>query len=456
MRKKINIAGIITYAILAVLAIVLYRERAAFLDISFHLFYIIKDGDFAIQNHRFVAGFTQLFPLLASKAGLGLESIMKLYSLSFVVLNAAIFFILSGLLKSWKFGLAVILLNTLMVTHTFYWIQSELQQGLPVLILTFGLLHYYAAKGRSSLGIKGLFFILLITLVFAHPLVVFPFIFLSIFFVLYDRKSMRLYGLYAGVFIVLYFLKSIFFKTAYDSSSMGNLRNFISYFPNYFTLPSNKHFIHDVVNDYYFLVLGFLLVVWEYLRKKQYLKLVLVAASFLGYLLIVNVSFPDGAERFYMENLYLPLSIFVIFPLVFDVAPRFNRKQIIRALLLVLIIRIADIYHTHRFYTNRVDYLNELIDEVSKEEHKKVLIPQTDKMKSKLLMSWATPYEVWLLSTIRTGHTTSIMVTDSDNNLDWMLHHNKKFVTRWGLFKYDDLPSKYFVLQDTSFYVIRR
>ena len=71
-------------------------------------------------------------------------------------------------------------------------------------------------------------------------------------------------------------------------------------------------------------------------------------------------------------------------------------------------------------------------------------------------MSWATPYEVWLLSTIRTGHTTSIMVTDSDNNLDWMLHHNKKFVTRWGLFKYDDLPSKYFVLQDTSFYVIRR
>ncbi|MCB0659781.1 MAG: hypothetical protein KDC04_02535, partial [Saprospiraceae bacterium] len=122
MNKKISFLGLGTYTVLLILSIVFFKERAAFVDIAFHIFYIIKDNDFAIQNHRFIAFFTQLFPLFSSKMGLSLSNIMKLYSSSFIVLNVIIFAFLSYILRIWKFALILILMNTIIVSHTFYWI----------------------------------------------------------------------------------------------------------------------------------------------------------------------------------------------------------------------------------------------------------------------------------------------------------------------------------------------
>lgn len=59
MQQAIYRIGSLTYIVLGILALVFYLERTAFLDISFHLFYILKDGDFAIQNNRFAAALTQ-------------------------------------------------------------------------------------------------------------------------------------------------------------------------------------------------------------------------------------------------------------------------------------------------------------------------------------------------------------------------------------------------------------
>ena len=119
--------GVCAYAILITFSILFFVERVGFMDLSFHLFCIIKDGDFAIQNNRFVAFFTQLFPLLSSKAGFGLTVVMKLYSASFIILNFTCFIILAFVLKSWRYGVIMVLLNVLMDTHTFFWAQSELQ-----------------------------------------------------------------------------------------------------------------------------------------------------------------------------------------------------------------------------------------------------------------------------------------------------------------------------------------
>ena len=118
--------GTCTYSVLLVFSVLFCVERIGFMDLSFHLFSIIKDGEFAIQNNRFVAFFIQLFPLLSSKVGLSLSGVMKLYSPSVIILNFTCFIILAFVLKSWRYGVIMVLLNVLIVTHTFFWAQSEL------------------------------------------------------------------------------------------------------------------------------------------------------------------------------------------------------------------------------------------------------------------------------------------------------------------------------------------
>jgi len=68
-----------------------------------------------------------------------------------------------------------------------------------------------------------------------------------------------------------------------------------------------------------------------------------------------------------------------------------------------------------------------------------------------LKMTWATPYEFWLISTIETGTTSSIITQEKADELTWTKKKkfSKKIVLRWASFDYQDLNSQYFVLRDT-------
>ena len=70
MNKYINIRfliGAISYAFLLILAYVYYKERTLWGDIPYHVFHILKDDNFAIQNNRFGAVLTQWIPLVLGR-----------------------------------------------------------------------------------------------------------------------------------------------------------------------------------------------------------------------------------------------------------------------------------------------------------------------------------------------------------------------------------------------------
>ena len=451
--------GTCTYAVLLVFSVLFFVERVGFMDLSFHLFSIIKDGEFAIQNNRFVAFFTQLFPLLSSKAGLSLSVVMKLYSASFIILNFTCFIILAFVLKSWRYGVIMVLLNVLMVTHTFFWAQSELQQGLPILIIYFGLIEYYLKLEERDIKyyvLQGFMQVLLLVLVFAHPVIFIPAVFLYVFYMYRDSINRKYYGMNMGVFIALLGIKTIFFSTAYDTQAGGSALNLLTFFPNYFTHQSNYNFVRYVINDYYFLIIGAIAIGLFYMRSKRWFELLLSGGFFIAYLLLVNLSYPGGEHQFYLENLYLPLTIFVAFPLVYDLMPKLKMSYAAYALILVVTIRLADIYYTHNFYEERVDYLYGLIDEVQAGDNTKVLLKEREADKEALMMTWAVPYEVWVLSTYRDQQSSSIILTENVNEKSYIQQYSTKFSATWGDFEYNSLPEPYFVFKDYSNYVIRQ
>lgn len=455
MNKVVFRIGLLTYLVLGILAYVFYLERTAFLDIAFHLFYIIKDGFYAIQNNRFGAVFTQTFPLLGSKVKLDLNSIMKLYSLGFVIYYAGIFTLCIKVFKSYKYALSVLLLSILMVTDTFYWIQSELPQGLAFLLLYFSFWTYFQKNGKfSKWWVQGLNLVFIIFIVFFHPLIVFPFGFIIAFQFISNPAYRKGLFIISVLFFSVLVIKTLFFKTEYDSTSMSGLKNFITLFPNYLNLQSNKNLVEYAVKDYYLLFILWLVCCIYYLKIREYLKLALLLAFFTGYIAMVNISYPNDIPQFYIENLYLPISIFVIIPFVFDLSKTLNKTKLSTLLVVIVLFRLVHIAYAHKPYSDRVSYLESYLLKTDTLPQKKLLLNAKPFPLDTLMMTWGSPYEFWLLSTIKDNESRSIIISEDPKSLSWINDYNTRFLTTWGAFEYDELPAQYFIFKDSSYYKI--
>ena len=99
IEKQTSLIGNIAFLVLAIMAIVFWRERTIMLDASFQSFDVINKGKLAIQVQRFGAAFVQMFPLLTSKLGLPLKAILISYSLSFIIFHYLMFLICNYILK---------------------------------------------------------------------------------------------------------------------------------------------------------------------------------------------------------------------------------------------------------------------------------------------------------------------------------------------------------------------
>jgi len=456
MLKSTLLIGGATYAVLGILAIVFYKERMAFLDSSFILFSILKEGNFAIQVNRFGACLTQIFPLAGSKLGLSLNNIMKVYSLGFIVYYFSLFYVCVGVFKKYRFGLCLLLFNVLMVAHTFYWVMNEFIQGIALMIVFFAFL---SRMDETNLKDKSWCFLVkilsLLTLAFIHPLLIIPFAFATVYFYYFrhiERKSLINSSI---IFLVFVVTKNIFFRSAYDSSAMGGLKNFLSLFPNYFSIESNKMFLTYLIYDYYLLIPLLGIIIYYFVKQKLKYPLYFIPASFIGYLFLINVSFKDGPDQFYIESLYLPLSLFLIIPFVFEIIPKLKLNQAIVGLSFTCLIRVLHIYGSHQPYSNRVSYLNSILDKTANNPNKKMILATKNMAMDTLMMSWGSPYEFWLLSTINTGESRSILIIETPSKYNWALGQKDEFITDWGLFKYDQLPNKYFNFRDTSQYQIK-
>ena len=453
-RKVLLLWGLVAFGALLLLSIIWYRERVVFLDIAYHLFFILKDRSFAIQNGRFGTAFTQLFPLSGAALGLSIHAVAKLYSAAFIVLPAVVFGLLLGPLKNQRMALAYLLFVVGMLTHTFFWTQSELPQTLAFLALFAGILEQQLNRENHSVFFLPVAQVLLITICFSNPLSPIAFFYLLFFFVLrYPQKRKMLIAV-GSSFLLVWIVKSIFFSYPYDRQAMSGLKNFITLFPNYFNLRSNRNFLYYFLHDYY--VVGLLLVVLVvfYVRRQAWLQLALLLGFFVGYTALVNISNPSGANQFYIENQYLLLGFFTALPAAYDLLKHLRRplyqQVVLGAIVLCCIGRIVLV---HPFYRQRLRWNEDLLAQVATLPNKKIILPAEAAPLDTLLMTWGSSYEFWLLSTLNGGPAHSIIIEEKAGEFDPTLDRNKAFISKWGSFEYTELKEPYFPFTDTSYYV---
>ena len=455
--KQIVILGSVSFTVLIILATIFYKERTVFTDIAFHLFYIVKEGNFAIQNNRFGAIFTQIFPVIGVKMNASLDSIMLVYSVGFSIYYFIIFILIATVFKNRQLALIMLLWPVLFVSHTFYWIQSELPQGLAFMLLFFSFYDHVVNNNPSSVRWKFFIIIALFIVSGFHPILFIPFTFIVLFKIISLENTKKKESKFLIILSVLLFLftaiKSLFINTSgYETSALGGLHNFIKLFPNYITLESNTNFIINCLRLYYFIPILLAIVLYHYYKNGLKSKLWLTITFFFGYLLIVNVSYYHNAPPHYIENLYLPLSIFILFPLIYDVIP--NYKYSVQKVLIIFIVfaGIIRIYFIHSTYTERLNWEINYLEE----NNKKLLVDNRLVPMDTLIDTWATPYEFWLLSTSQNNESASVIFTDSIAPYYYWLPENKMFFIKTNLrYPYEEFDNEYFKFNDTLRYTVR-
>jgi hypothetical protein len=286
---------------------------------------------------------------------------------------------------------------------------------------------------------------LLIVVTFTHPLLIFPFAYLHVFFYFNNILHRKLIITSFVSYWLMLVLKVLFFATPYDRSSMSGLKNFQSHFPNYFDTISFKHFWQYLLNDYYMLLGLFILTFSFLVYSKQWLNLVLMLIATFGYVTLVNVSYINGAEQFYLENQYLLLIIFCAVPFVYLFYPVLETKHWNYLLFVLLVVSFTyRVFNVSHLYNSRLNWIRTITQTMAKSNNSKVILLKEDLPMNYLQLTWGSGYESWLVSTIEQSNSQLYIIEENKNQFDYLVNNSKEMVTLFGVFEISQLDRRYF------------
>lgn len=452
--KQIGLGGL-SSLVLLVFSLVFYKERIIFIDAAYQAFFLIHKGSFSIQNNRFAEALPQTLPLLTIRLGCSLKMVLMAFSASYVLWHFIFFSLSAFALKDKQMALAGALFSVLMVAQTFYWVPSELPLGISFSFFAWAMIRNKSQHGERRWRYLG-YFVLAFALVFFHPTLMFVVAFSVCFFLITEPSNYKKWAYFSAMFVGILVFKMLFFKTSdYDKNAFGKLHNFITLFPHYFGLTSNKQFLKNCLTDYYWLPFFLLGIFAFYFKEKEFKKLAFLFVSFFGYMLLINVSYHEGADKFYLENLYLPLSVFVILPFVVDILPKMEIKKSMALLILVFLTSWIRIGMSHQPFTKRLDFEQHILNETANVSNKKIIFHEAAFPNNPLIMSWGTSFEMLLLSALNSPQEARYVAIDAHpENYQWAIDENQYWISKWNMVKNAEMNRKYFDNKDESKYVI--
>ena len=445
--------GYVCLGLLVILAAMFYQERSLFIDIAYQTFLMIKDGTVQVQVYRFGSAIVQVLPLLAIKLGLPLKVVLLFYSLSFTLLFLIFYWIIVRVLRNDYMGWVLVFLFTLMVYDAFYWATSEYQQGLAFLLVVFAFVLRYPKLDSWQQWVLLVPFT--VALAYYHPLVFIIFLFLWVFFLLRnsDLRHWRYWALLGTMFLVVGF-KSKFSGNWYDDNKYRIFfDNLTKHFPNYFAFESHQKFLEDVVQHWYLLPIFLLIIGIWYIRKRAWLKLGWILAFSFGYLMLLHISSPTATYRFYAEVNYMPLSIVVMIPFIFDIAPKIKKERLVLFLFGgIVLLRLITISLNHKPYTQRLTWIKSQLEQNASAESNRLLYELDEKTRDTLLMTWGVAYESLLISAMEDPDSArTLVILPKGKRYDQALQSDTLFVTELIEYSIEEVDGKYYRLGDKAY-----
>lgn len=388
---------------LFLLAVYFFKERATFADPTLIITEMMRNHNgFAIQVERYGSFITQLLPLLGLKIGISLQGIVLLYSISIVLFNAVVvFFLLHWKSNTLLIGFISYLL--LLTTDSFYWINSENYVGIAWLILAIGYIYNSYTSARNIIWVYVIGSLLLWLAIFSHPLVVFSFGYIVLYFLITKKIKLQTpyYLVWAFISILIIALKYYYSSQNWYDADKMNIAYTAHNIPHFFHLPSTLQFLHETPLHYviYFLVL-ILTIICLIVQKKWQILILLIIYSVL-YILLINATFIEVQPTFYMQCSWLVLGLFLGLPFSEFVLEKYDGKYMRAILGCVVLVKLLQITVSHKKFTVHKKWVEQKIDEQLKTNKRKKVIVNKHYPNDTVFNIWSVPYESLILSSMR-------------------------------------------------------
>ncbi len=460
--RFIRIAGHVLCFALTLLAAWFWQERTLILDAAFQSYLFIAAGHPVVMVERFGAVGVQLLPLLGVQLGASLKTVLVLYSVSIVLWHWLLYAICRHGLGDQRMATAILLFVILLSGDCFYWMQNELLQGISLSFVLWSLWKRWAAPAerrswwardfvRASVSLA-----LAATVVYFHPLMVFPLGFTWCFWWLRAERPIprrwliRIAGLFAVLFASKYVLRSPNF---YDRGMTGKyVREFnFSFHRLWHSQGLHDFWAHCSSSLFLYWPLFFLIVVF-YMRQKRWSMAALVLVANLGYLFLIVQRYLEDDRWYIAESYYQALAVFLILPLVWDVFPLIKTRIWTAIAGVIIVFRLVSLYQSHRPYTERLHYVRTLLENSRACEGRKIILPAEAVQRKTLLMNWGLPFETLQMSALDAADSLRILVI-ADEQLPAKLPADSmvsflQFPRRAFL----DLPERYYRLRSETPY----
>ncbi len=439
--KAYSYSGLFIFFVLFILSCIFYKERMICMDFSLVDSRIIITKYFSIMPVRFGGTIPQIIPLLGTIFHLPLKLILLFHSAGMLLFYFIFFALIIFRFKNFVFAFALLFYLTLLVSDDFYWIISEYQQGMAYLCL-YGAWLMEKQKSDSLIKHWWIHFLIILWIQFFYLLIVFPIVFMFFFlFFINEKRNFKSFTIFLAITIASFIFRYFAGKLDwYELEKIHSLSNIIYNLSHLASSGSLRQFLIDLKFDYLLWLVIFIFINIILLWKKQWLMSFVMSAASLIYLLVV-LAFNPVADGFYIQNMFLPLAFIVALPFLFYFINQLKPKDGALILVVIFSIRIGFIYAAHQKFTDRLNWYNSKIHQVRNGHDKFFFIPASTVPMDTLLMTWATPYETLLLSSLNSPDSTLVIKIEADN-----AEVKNDTAGIFPLWKPEDFPDEYFNL----------
>lgn len=418
-------------------------------DGAHYLLHVVQSESFRVEHQRYILIFSQALPWTGVQLEAPLSIIVFLNSLNPVVWWLLCFLYASRFLRDRHAAIGILLTHVLGVLHIQFTPMYEIWYGIPLVIL----LYSHLRKERTSRIIDLLLFGgILVTVLFAHPLLPITVLFVFIYDFIEKRKLNWRAFIPAIVLTAGWYITKKLLLTDYESGKMSLLGadwnnapaqfmqigfywKLFVYFMTWYTIPM--------------LLLAWLALFFG-LRKMKW-QLLATLAFVVGHMLLISLTHElDVNQSPYFERMYLPLIPIILIPFLFTLCREleFSPSFIIMSLLLVVgwrIGRFADVGHDYKHRTWRTQ---ELIRQAQLLPGNKFILSQEDYHSCLSWVDWSFPMHTLLLSTANESFQKRVTIVTSEdldeNDNRTKLDEDEFLFRRWEIMKDGNLNQKYF------------
>ncbi len=460
VSRLIQAVGLLLFGFLFYMAWHFYRERMLTFDGAFYIFRMMESGKMAYGPARYSDGIIEILPLWFFKMGFSLPTIIRAYSVMFIVFHYLIFLIVTLWLRNNGAGIAIMMASCITYYSAYYLPMMELHEVIILGVLLWAIIHpetpNFSNRYRLWSTIGAL--LTIVCMSFFHPLGLIVIAYVIGMEIIGSRRYRDMQLWFIAIVGLAWFLFKIdyLFKQQYDQDQVMPLHSMLSNLSAWKTWPSTQ-FLSDFTR-YHFRSIKWLAIICTILSlRKGLLTFIFFSCSLAGYTFILISNFRTGASSFLFENYYIMYGFLVGLMFVFLFYHPRRMNLILFIALPFLWTGAKRIYEAHTDFSDRVAYLGRIVDAAHKQGGKKYFIDSKCFPVNYAMADWDLAFETLLYSSLQ-GPDSTVTIYSKDaatshicdsaqngKNIMFSVH----FCPMW--FTSNDMPDKYFRLPSTGY-----